>query len=346
MIIQQAKRFNDYNKRSDATITTSEAMQRLQRAQQSNKAKPLPEGGLLQSKYWTAVLRAEGKDVWQIKDINKEVYCTNYKLPFVGKYGYLPRAYNLGVEDVKRVVEEVKSKSLGWLRLDIQERRLVRELEEEYNLRKAPHNMQPKQNFIMSIDLPEEELLARMKSKTRYNIRLAKRKGVKILVTREQKYINKFIDLVEQTAKRKGISFHDGEHYQQMFKNIPEDILQLYVAEYDGEVITANIVSFYGGVATYLHGATSDNYRNVMAPFLLQWQAILDAKKRKMKYYDFGGIFPESNDGGQQGITRFKLGFSPETKSFETIGSYDIILNKPKYWLYRFLQKIKNNANL
>ena len=200
---------------------------------------PLPEGGLLQSKYWTAVLRAEGKEVWQVeKRVNpglsseternakpgfsradKIVYCTNYKLLLVGKYGYIPRAYNLGVEDVKRAVKEAESKSLGWLRLDIQAQGLVKKLEEKYILQKSPHNMQPKQNFIVDIDLPEDELLARMKSKTRYNVRLAQRKGVKILVVRGQEYIDKFIDLVKQTAKRKGISFHDGEHYQKMFKN-------------------------------------------------------------------------------------------------------------------------------
>ena len=237
--------------------------------------------------------------------------------------------------------------------------------------------MQPKQNFIVDIDLSEEELLVGMKSKTRYNIRLAKRKGVEILVTREQKYIDKFIELVGQTAKRKGVAFHEREHYQKMFEKISEDVLQLYVAEYEGEVIAANIVSFYGGVVTYLHGATSDKYRNVMAPFLLQWQAILDAKKRGLKYYDFGGIeavetghtpvksqksshFAEATrdkkvksqlgveecelipaPGKLQGITKFKLGFSPKTQPFRTAGSYDIILNKPKYWLYRFLQRVK-----
>ncbi len=327
----------------------------------NNQNKALPEGGLLQSKYWTAVLRAEGKEVWQVEKrvnpglsskternakpgfsrVENVVYCTNYKLPLVGKYGYIPRAYNLNTENIKEIVKKAKSKSLGWLRLDIKSLELVEDLKRKYILRKAPHDMQPKQNFIINIDLPDDKLLANMKSKTRYNVRLAQRRGVKIIVSRDKKYIDKFIDLVEQTAKRKGISFHDGEHYQQMFKNIPEDVLQLYVAEYGGEVVATNIVSFYGGAATYLHGATSDNHRNVMAPFLLQWQAILDAKERGIKYYDFGGIFPESNDSGQQGITRFKIGFSPETKPFETVGSYDIIFNKQKYWLYRLLQKIK-----
>ncbi len=305
------------------------------------KNKVLPEGNLLQSKYWTAVLHAEGKDVWQVETVDKEVCCTNYKLPLVGEYAYCPRAYNLEKEDFKKIIKQAKDKDLGWVRLDIQNKELIEELNKKYSIQTAPHNMQPKQNFIIDIDLMEEELLTEMKSKARYNVRLAKKKGVEILVTREQKYVDKFVELVEQTAQRKGVSFHEREHYLQMFKNIPEDALQLYVAKYEGEVIAANIISFYGGVATYLHGATSDQYRNVMAPFLLQWQAILDAKKQEIKHYDFGGIFPESKKGGQQGITRFKLGFSPKTKPFQTAGSYDIILNKPKYWAYRFLQKIK-----
>ncbi len=349
MITQQAKQFNDYNERSDGTRRSRShkasadptRRQPIQRAKRSNKVKPLPEGGLLQSEYWADVLHAEGKDVWQIKNINKEVYCTNYKLPLVGKYGYLSRAYNLGAEDIKSVVEEVESKSLGWLRLDIKSSELVEDLKRKYTLRKAPHNMQPKQNFIVGIDLSKEELLARMKSKTRYNVRLAQKRGVKIIVSRDKKYIDKFIDLVEQTAKRKGVSFHQREHYEQMFKAIPEDILKLYVAKYEGEVIATNIISFYRGMATYLHGATSNNHRNAMAPFLLQWQAMLDAKERGINYYDLGGVFPESNEGGQQGITRFKIGFSPKTKPFKTVGSYDIVLNKWKYWLYRLLQKIK-----
>ncbi len=307
----------------------------------------IPEGGLLQSKYWAKVLRAEGEDTWQFKNDNKQVYCINYKLPLIGKYAYCPRAYNLINYDIEQLVQQAKAEKMVWLRLDIKDKNLIKILKKKYTIYKAPHNMQPRQNFIMDINLPEDELLAKMKSKTRYNIRLAKKKGVKILVTREQKYIDKLITLVEQTAKRKGLSFHQRGHYLQILKNIPDDILQLYVAEYQDEVIAVNIISFYGGVATYLHGATSDKYRNMMAPFLLQWQAILDAKKCGLKYYDFGGVEVVSElelkpiAGKLQGVTKFKLGFSPETKPFQTVGSYDIVINKWKYWLYRLVQRIK-----
>jgi len=305
------------------------------------KYQKMPEGGLLQSEYWVSVLRFEGKNVWQVEDVDEKVYCTNYKLPLVGGYGYCPRVYNLKSGNFEQIIKQAKNKNLNWVRFDLKDEKTIRELNKKHTVKKSPHDMQPKQNFIIDITLSEEELLAEMKSKTRYNIRLAKKKGMEIMVTREQKYIDKFIDLVEQTAKRKGVSFHEREHYLKMFKCIPEDILQLYVAKYEGEVIATNIISFYGGVATYLHGATSDKFRNVMAPFLLQWRAILDAKKRGLKYYDFGGIFPDSQDSGKQGITRFKLGFSPKTKPFQTIGSYDVLLNKFRYKLYQVLREVK-----
>ncbi len=318
------KQFNNHNNQNNPTNTA------------------IPEGGLLQSKYWADVLRAEGKEIVEIENNENKIFGVINKLPIVGKYLYVARASRvLSIENQNQTIRTAGKKNCFCVRIDLEDEKTLQEISKKYSIQKAPHNMQPKENFIIDIALSEEELLARMKSKTRYNIRLAKRKGVEILVTREQKYIDKFIDLVEQTAKRKGISFHDKEHYQQMFQNIPEDILQLYVAKYKGEVVAVNIISFYGGIATYLHGATADKFRNVMAPFLLQWQAILDAKKRGIKYYDFGGVFTESVDAGKRGITRFKLGFSPKTQPYQTAGSYDIVLNKPKYWMYKILQKMK-----
>jgi lipid II:glycine glycyltransferase (peptidoglycan interpeptide bridge formation enzyme) len=131
-----------------------------------------------------------------------------------------------------------------------------------------------------------------------------------------------------------------------MFNNMPEKMMQLYVATYNDEVIATNIVSFYNNTATYLHGATSDKYRNMMAPFLLQWQAILDAKQNNCQWYDFGGVFLDTEDNGKKGITRFKKGFSPKTEIFKTEGSYDIILSEFKYKTYHILQLFKKRFNI
>jgi lipid II:glycine glycyltransferase (peptidoglycan interpeptide bridge formation enzyme) len=127
-------------------------------------------------------------------------------------------------------------------------------------------------------------------------------------------------------------------------------------------------VGVYGDTATYLHGATDDEYRNVMAPYLLQWQAIKDAKKAGYKFYDFGGVKTEisnspnyliSNqtqnpnnqidkntryqipDTSWSGITKFKLGFAPETEPIKFPGSFDLIIKPQKYLPYRLVSQLK-----
>ena len=134
-----------------------------------------------------------------------------------------------------------------------------------------------------------------------------------------------------------------------MLETISIDILKLYVAKYNGKVIAANLVVFYGETCTYLHGASDDEYRNVMAPYLLQWQQIRDAKKMGCKKYDFGGVKTgrkkneeRSKKNSWEGITRFKLGFSPNTKPVEFPGCYDIIVSPVRYFMYRVMQKIKS----
>jgi len=301
-----------------------------------------PEGGLLQSKEWTDVLRAEGKNILTVDYEDNKIYCVINKLPIVGTYVYAPRICNVGINTIGDIVEKVKKNQDGWLRIDVCEKELLNKLSEK-NIKfvQAPHDMQPRENLIIDISGSEDELLTNMKSKTRYNIRLATKKDVKVFTSRDKKHVDIFCDLVEKTANRKDVSFHDRSHYKKIISKMPSDIIKLYVAEYEEEIIAANIISFYNGVATYLHGATSDNNRNVMAPFLLQWQAIKDAKMKGCQWYDFGGVFPDSDNNGKKGITRFKTGFSPKTETFKTLGSYDVIFSRVKYNLYKLLQQFK-----
>ena len=106
------------------------------------------------------------------------------------------------------------------------------------------------------------------------------------------------------------------------------------------------MISFFGKTATYMHGASDNLHRDVMAPYLLQWQAILDAKKAGCTRYDFGGIATHyslltTHRNKWAGITKFKTGFAPETPPAQFPGCYDIVLNPVKYNLYKILQKIR-----
>lgn len=297
-----------------------------------------PEGGLLQSEEWSMALKSEGKNIVSFDDGDEKMYGVQMNIPLIGKYVYLPR----GKKIKSHIFKQLEGEKYSWIRVDVEgedDLSVIRDYGKV--VVKAPHNIQSRQNFIIDITKPSDELLAQMKSKTRYNIRLSEKKDVSIVCSKEQKYIDHFFDLVGATEKRKNVSFHSKEHYEKIIESLSDEQVELFSAEYGGEIIASNLVTFHRGVATYLHGATSDSHRNIMAPFLLQWKIIEEAKRRGCDWYDFGGVFPDASDSGKKGITRFKLGFAPKEKIYTTKGSYDIVLIPWKYKLYRFLQKIR-----
>jgi len=328
-----------------------------------------PDGGFLQSDSWQKFQGSVGNKIYKIATVGFLANIIEHKLPLVGKYFYIPRGPIFRSEkkskaEINQSLDKLfalaKKNNAGWIRVDLdnEAKLLFFRKNSEFKIVKAPHNMQPSQIFLLDIAKNKEELLKEMKAKTRYNIRLAKRKGVTckaydISDKEFTKNFEKFLDLVEKTASRKGVRFHSRKYYQKMIKVIPKKNLKLYIAKYQGKLIVANIVIFYGETATYLHGASADKYKNVMAPFLLQWKIILDAKESGYKKYDLGGVEvkdavsgkKEAKGGNWQGITRFKLGFSETTRPLEFPGSYDIILNRKKYLAYKTFHKVTSYCN-
>jgi len=316
-------------------------------------------GGFLQSNIWKVF--QESTDI-KTFNVSNEDFWSNvliYKLPFMGRYFYIPRGPIIGknIQEgelnsaIGDLIKLAKINKVAWIRIDNFNEKIKKSLTNKKNkIVKAPHDMQPKQLFIIDIDKSEGDILSQMKPKTRYNIKLAERKGVQIEaidnLLNNKKKIEYFFDLIEQTGNRKGINFHPKEYYQKMMNNIPKNNLKLYLAIYKEKIIAGALLIIYGEVAIYLHGASDDRDRNVMAPFLLQWEMIKEAKKRGVLKYDFGGVsMGEDNKKRKQkwaGVTRFKQGFSKNNQLVEFSGSYDIIINPIKYWSYRLAQKIKS----
>jgi lipid II:glycine glycyltransferase (peptidoglycan interpeptide bridge formation enzyme) len=337
-----------------------------------NKAKK----DFLQSEEWRKFQAATGLKTFKIEADGFWASIIEHRLPLVGKYFYIPRGpvvehgtWNMEQKNnFLKLFDLAKNNKARWIRIEPENQETLENIKKNvaYKITKAPHDVQPKEIFVMDITKSEDELLSEMKGKTRYNIKLATHNAqLTIRSTRQEKDTVEFVRLVNATAKRKGITFHAENYYRKMIETIPESMLKLYVAEYNNKVIAANLMVFYGRTATYLHGATDDEYRNVMAPHLLQWQAILDAKRSGYVEYDFGGVKtynsqlttrnlqPEPNKKvssfkfqvlrkSWQGITKFKLGFSPTTRPVEFPGSYDIVLNSRAYLFYKCLQKIKS----
>ena len=195
-------------------------------------------------------------------------------------------------------------------------------------------NLQPKETLILDLLLSEAELLNSFHSKTRYNIRLAEKKGITVRASHDKKEFEIFWQLMFETGERDDFKVHNKKHYELLATSNP-DFIKLFLAEVDGQALAAGLFSFYGDKVTYLHGASAYASRQLMAPYLLQWTLIKTAKKLGYKYYDFYGIDVVK----WPGVTRFKIGFGGNQVSYA--GTQDIILNPLAYNFYNILRRIK-----
>lgn len=200
----------------------------------------------------------------------------------------------------------------------------------------------PKATRVLDLTKSEEELLAEMKPKTRYNIRLAAKKGVTVRTSQDSKDAKILFELLKSTESRnKGYSTHDENYYQKMLELLaPKGILKIFIAEFEDKPLAAILVSKFGEVATYLHGGFTDSKKELMAPYLCQWEAIKDAKTAGAEFYDFWGV-AETDDPKDSwaGITRFKSGFGGEKVIFP--GAYDFVLNKFWYNVFTILANLR-----
>lgn len=204
----------------------------------------------------------------------------------------------------------------------------------------STHNIQPPRTLIVDIRGTEDEILARMKQKTRYNIRLAARKGVTV---RSWDDLPAFHQMMLVTGGRDGFGVHSLEYYQRAYELFhPTGMAELLVAEYEGVPLAALMVFMRGKRAWYVYGASNNEERNRMPTYLLQWEAMRWARSKGVEEYDLWGVpdadekkleaqFTERNDG-LWGVYRFKRGFGGELK--RAVQAMDRVYNPLLYKLY------------
>jgi peptidoglycan pentaglycine glycine transferase (the first glycine) len=205
------------------------------------------------------------------------------------------------------------------------------------NLRPSPASqIQPKRTLILDLEKSFDDLLRGMHPKTRYNIHLAERFGAE---TKMENKFGDFLHLLKETSERDKFHLHPDSYYKKMLENLTASNdfqVKLWVAKHRGQIIAADLIGYFGKTATYLHGASSHNYRNLMAPHLLHWTIIKDAKSNGYKYYDFWGI----DEAKWPGVTRFKKGFGGEEIS--SPGTFDLPIKKNLYKMYQLARKVRS----
>src|SRR5690606_18083488 len=205
------------------------------------------------------------------------------------------------------------------------------------------HSPQPETTLLLDLHLSESDLLKQMKRKGRYNISLAEKKGVlvKRATTREeqQEFASIFYKLLKETTERDGFAGHGEKYYQTMLAELP--MSEIFVAFYDAQPISAAICTYQTERAIYYYGASGNTHRELMGPYLIQWEAIKEAKKRGCKSYDFLGIAPEDAPKTHpwKGITEFKTKFGGQVINFPP--AKDIIFHPFLYQLYKLVKQLQ-----
>lgn len=194
--------------------------------------------------------------------------------------------------------------------------------------------VQPNFVFRLDITLSEVKLLENMHSKWRYNIRLAKKKGVEIRQAKGKQDLHSFYSILQETARRDNFLIRGYEYFEWIWDYLVEnDFAQIFLAEYEGQVIAATLALITGDKAWYLYGASSNRHRNVMPNYLIQWEMIRWARDRGCSIYDFRGVSGDLDESNPlYGLYRFKKGFSGEFTEF--IGEWDLVYSPFFYWLW------------
>jgi len=299
-------------------------------------------GAFLQMWEWGEFQEATGKLVKRIFTDKVAIQMIETSLPLGKKYWYCPRG-PVGQVDID-ILQSVADKAL-FFRFEPPVESMKKFLSSSSKNKKLHIRqvgaIQPADTLITDISLEADFLFKKMHSKTRYNIRLAKKKGVEIEINPLDVTFDQVWSIFKTTGSRGAFVLHSKEYYKKMLKTLSADNCHAFlaIARYKEDILAANIMIDCAGTRTYLHGASSNEKRNFMAPYLLHWALIEDAKEKKIKFYDWWGIAPTGAVKHKwAGVTRFKLGFGGEQLSYA--GAFDLILNQPWYWGYQLARKI------
>lgn len=291
---------------------------------------------------WGQILVAEGKKVERLLvEENGEVLAVAQvmymKMGLGFQYAFCPKGPvgKLNEETLKIFQDYFKAKKVLFWRIEPKQKI------ENKDIVKS-RDINPSATMILDLQKSEEEILAGMHSKTRYNINLSQKKNLEL---KNEKKLPVFWDLSKKTSARDGFRLHEAAHYQAILDSKFSTQLTVYS---HGKAIATMVLVGSGDNFTYLFGASDHEYRALMAPYLLQWSAMMIGKNSGYKFYDFFGVAP--NVSGNEhyeydvehqygGVSRFKSGFGADY--VEAPGTFDFIINKFGYNLYLGLRRLR-----
>jgi len=256
--------------------------------------------------------------------------------------------------DNKKLVREItaelkiiaKSKNCDFIRLSPQikfSNENEKLLKENGFVKNQMHDVDAEITWVLDLTQSLDDILKNMRKNTRYYIRKAEKDGVKVTVSTDVSDLEKFYKVYENTVERQKWNAYDFEYLKKEFEVFENnDQIKIYLADYQGRVIAASLFIYYRGEVFYHHSGSLTEFRNIPASYLIQWQAIKDAKAAGNTKYNFFGIARDDNPNHPwAGLTFFKKGFGGFEQRW--VHGHDLPL-RPKYWitfLYEYFERKK-----
>ena len=288
-----------------------------------------PEWAKVKSNWKNEVVLAEDKNGKIIGAVSVLIR----KIPIFGNIMYSSRGPTCDIHDVavmKQLTDGIKELSKKYNAIVYKAEPDILSSDEEYrkivtnlgyrikdNAKNFREEIQPRYVFRLDIKgKTEDEIFAEFHSKTRYNVRLATRKGVVVKEgTRED--LKEFHKIMVETGARDGFIIRPLSYFEKMYDELAPNHMKLLMAYYEGKPISGVIPIFYGNKTWYLYGASSNEHRNLMPNYLLQWNMIKYSIEQKKDMYDFRGVVGVVDESHPQyGLYRFKQGFNAEFTEF------------------------------
>jgi peptidoglycan pentaglycine glycine transferase (the first glycine) len=303
-----------------------------------------PHRNLWQHPLWQQFQQALGRKTWRLGTEHASALVVRHPLPFGFCWLEIPRGplFEKG-KSVDKLMEEVvelarKEKAIFVRISPFEEIRnsKYRHKGENYEIRNSRNDHHPQTTLVLDLTQTEEQLLAQMKPKGRYNIKVAEKNGITV---RENFGVDAFYELLKKTTGRDGFHANPQSYYEKMLQTLGPNA-ELLMAGKDGQAIAGGIFVYLDDSATYYYGASDHARRSLMAPYLVQWEAIKEAKRRGCKQYDFLGIAPEdAQDHPWKGVTEFKKKFGGTVVQFPP--AQELVIRPFWFWAYKLYKRIR-----
>jgi lipid II:glycine glycyltransferase (peptidoglycan interpeptide bridge formation enzyme) len=316
------------------------------------------KGSFLQSWEWGNFQQNNKKRIWRLKVVDEGKIVALVLIvreTFISKLNhlYIPfgPVYKKGLSDFKKekalqlILRSVESiaKNQKSIFLKIEPLEPADPLPKKYESEKIIKRIQPAKTIILNLTPSLDKIFANFHSRSRYNIKLSSRKGLKIIKSDPSQFKNnqllfdEFAKLMTAVGKRKDFKPYPSQYYRSLFNILNgQCFIKLFLAHHKTKIVGGNMVVFFGRRATALHGAVDYKYRVSKVSHFLQWERIKEAKKQRCQEYDFWGI----DEKKWPGITYFKKTFGGKVLSHPH--GTNIIFRKSWYQGYKLSRYFKN----